>query len=78
MEELHGSVMAQVLNHVDAKSRVKLGSVSKLLQGVLQSPETWTDVTFEDAASQNGLHAEDLLRLLQRTAGKVESVSMAK
>jgi hypothetical protein len=74
MQELHGSVMAQVLCHVDAKSRVKLGSVSKLLQSVLQEPENWTDITFEDAASQSGLHAEDLLRLLQRTAGKVQVV----
>jgi hypothetical protein len=71
MEELHASLMAQVLSLVDLKTRVKLGSVSKLLQSALA--ENWTAVSLQDGC----LDAEDLVRLLQRTQGMVESVSMA-
>lgn len=54
------------------------GSSTKYLQGLLQTPEAWTDISFEDAASQSGLKAEDLLGILKRAQGRVQTIQVNK
>ena len=78
LQELHDSVICQVLQRCSPRSKALVSGTCSKLQSALSAPENWTELSFEDAASQSGLYAEDLLRLLRRSKGKVEKVDMAK
>lgn len=78
IDYVHESVVSAVVAKLDLRSKCSVMCTCRSLYRILSSRDVWRSVVFEHHEEQHGLDAENLVRVIARSAGSVEVIHLSR